>query len=161
MILIDRPRLKFLLAGREVTVTVEHGQRDYRRGRVYSVGVHHNRTVCRAQLLKLVDLGDGAELTLRRAEVEEPRLLGRTGGYVNHPTRALRDEPEAVDARTQERLTELGAARWEAHNAERENERTARSLAIRIKDAQRRGDADELGRIAREIGRLEARIRAG
>lgn len=160
MILIDKPRLKFLLAGREITLAIDPGQREYHKGRHYSVGIHHNRTICRAQVMRLRAGAEGVELTLKLAETEPPRLLGRTGGYVTDPAMALPDEPEAVDASTQDRLSELGTLRWQHFNAQRENEKLARSLSIRLRDAQRRGDADELARIRAEIERLEDRIRA-
>lgn len=160
MILIDKPRLKFLLAGREITVTVNPGRCEFRRGRQYSIGIHHNKTICRAQLIKAHDVDQGLEMTLKLAEVDPFRLLGRTGGYVTDPALALPDEPEAVDAATQEHLSTLGTLRWQHHNADRENERLARSLSIRLRDAQKRGDADELARIRRELERLEERLRA-
>jgi hypothetical protein len=57
---------------------------------------------------------------------DEPRFLSRSGfpPYVDHPARALRREPEAVDADTQEELCDHAARR------ERDAWRTARDRLL-------------------------------
>lgn len=153
MILIDKPKLKFLQAGRQVTITTS-STRTYRKGRSYAAGVKANHTLLRVFVIKAVPTDDGVELTICASAEDEIRLLGKNGGYVSDPAQALRREPEAVDRATAKRLVALGTARWQKEHQAREDERLARTLAIRLKDAQRRGDAMELTRVHRELGKL-------
>ena len=60
---------------------------------------------------------------------------------------------------TEKRLVALGTERWRRENEQRENERAERSLMIRLKEAQRRGDVMELARLHRELGKvIKARL---
>lgn len=161
MIIVDKPKLKFLLAGREVQVTSPRTpSREYRVSHHYSIGTRHNHAICRVLIVR-ADLGELEwVLTVRLSEAEPARLLGKTGGYTSDPGRAMDDDPgEAVDSATQTRLTDLGTIRWQEARLEQQQRMMARSLAVRLKDAQRRGDPDELRRICREIGRLEKQMR--
>lgn len=160
MILIDKGRLKFLLAGREIDLTINPGKREYHAGRSYAVGTRHNHTICRAKLRKLTELSD-SEITMKLvlSEDDQFRLLGKTGGYVSSPSKAMDDDPgEAVDKETQDKLTELGTLRWRRENAERDHERTKRSLRVRINDALKRDDVAALRRLRVEMERVERRI---
>lgn len=119
MIVLDRPKLKFLLAGRAITVDVT---RTYRKGRSYAVGTSHKRSVCRVQVLEIFELNDTTRrLTIKLSTEEKPRLLaanpaGMRSDYTNDPKRAAQGEPEALtDAQLQD-LTKYRAAH--AHGAQ-------------------------------------------
>jgi hypothetical protein len=166
LILIAQPKLRFLLAGREITTTLTKDKREWRKGRHYAVGVRHNRTICRVILVKVTDIGDELELTIRLADVEAPRLLGRTGGYVTDPALALRDEPEAVDVRSQERFT--AAARERAREHGKDPDRALRDGLLRELEAWEaltggvtdRERADTIRGIRRQIAALDRKLKA-
>lgn len=165
MILIDSRRLKFLQAGREITITTSSA-RDYHKGRTYAAGVRHNHTVLRVYVVKAVPTDDGLELTIRASLEDEVRLLGKNGGYVTNPAQALREEPEAVDRATEKRLVALGTLTWAQARAVKQAELDARALHHRlgeIEAAHARGEFDasrQLAAIRRRIEALEAKRRA-
>lgn len=65
--------------------------------------------------------------------MSEVRLLGKTGGYTDNPARAMDlDEPEAVDAEAQRRITAEAVANWPGLNALQAGERQAAPLDRRI-----------------------------
>lgn len=162
MILVDKPKLKFLLAGRVVLVGSSHG--NYRKGRTYAVGTRANRTICRVEVVKVVATADGFDLSIRQATEDKPRLLARNPGaqradYVSEPSAAAADEPEAVDAETQRKLTELGTVRWGQEFALREAQRLSAHLHERLaaleREAKRPGAADVSG----ELRVIRARLK--
>jgi hypothetical protein len=67
---------------------------------------------------------------------DEVRLLGKTGGYTEKPTHALRVtgevEPEAVDRQTQRRITAEAVRDWPHMNALQTASRESRPLHQRI-----------------------------
>ena len=145
MIIIARNKLKFLQAGRTLTIADASGR--YRKGRVYAVGVVHNRTICRVRIIAV----DPDVIHIRVVPIiEAPRLLARNpiaqrADYVDTPARAMDHEPEAVDGATQERLTELGTLRWQQLFALRQAEVELMELHERVRpagDRLRWGHAD-------------------
>ena len=95
MLIIARNKLKFLQAGRELTIAHRNPTR-YQHGRNYALGLDHRRTICRVEILEI----QAAGLRVRLARHYEPiRLLAARSqyGYVDNPAQALRDEPEAIN----------------------------------------------------------------
>lgn len=72
------------------------------------------------------------------------RLLAKTGGYTDRPSKAMDpSEPEAVAAEDQRRITEEAARSWPHLNALQRGERTAAPLDRRI--ARCKAQAKHLG----------------
>lgn len=75
---------------------------------------------------------------------DEIRLLGKTGGYTDRPSRAMdRDEPEAVDRATQKHITAEAAKSWPQMNALQHGTRAAAPLDRRVERC--RSQARHLG----------------
>jgi hypothetical protein len=101
VIVIDRAKVKFLLAGRALTVEDRDPER-YRRGRTYALGTSHRRSICRVEVLAV----EAGQIKVRLARVDKPLLLARSSqyGYIEVDPyrldddlhRAMYDEPEAV-----------------------------------------------------------------
>lgn len=122
MIIIDQRKLRFLRAGRTITVVAT---RSYRPGRDYAAGIRHNRTLLRVQVVDVAEHPDGFTVMVRQLSGDVVRLLSRsrTRGYVTataeaaalDPRVALRgglvDEPEPIDAATLARYAALAGAR--------------------------------------------------
>ena len=93
MILLDKAKLKFLLAGRAIDVDVP---RAYDKRRIYSVGVRPKHAVCRAQILNATETADGWTLTIRQHTEDVPVFLAANPGairadYTTNPARAARE----------------------------------------------------------------------
>lgn len=84
---------------------------------------------------------------------------GRAGGdYTSNPARAIdRDAPVPLDV--QQRLTRAAHLKDVERLAHTTEIQHARSLTIRLKEALRRGDADELRRVRHEIEFIEQRMK--
>jgi hypothetical protein len=68
---------------------------------------------------------------------DEVRLLGKTGGYTDKPSRAMsQEEPEAVSREEQAWQTLQAARDWPHLNALSSATRAAKPLDVRIKDAR-------------------------
>jgi hypothetical protein len=99
---------------------------------------------------------------------DEIRLLGRSGGYTSDPARAVdpREEPEAVDRATQQRITLEAAESWPHLTALHEGSRASATLDRRL--ARCKAQAKHLGvdvhqplrlaRLALEGGRSYAHV---
>jgi hypothetical protein len=116
MILIEKPQLKFLLAGRNITIT---SPRQYRKGRSYAVGTRPKKTICRVLILSSSATDDGWKHEIRQHTEDEPRLLARNPGaqkrdYVSSPAEAMRGEQEPIDEITITAFTMLAHARDDA-----------------------------------------------
>lgn len=141
MIVVDKAKLRFLLAGRTLEVDVT---REYRRGRSYALGTSNTRSVCRVQVLERVELEDGSwKLTIRQS-ADAPRLLAARPGpgrdYVSDPHLAMRDEPEAVDSTTLDRFAAEGLAGHARRKEVELRRQHVRSATIRLREAERRED---------------------
>lgn len=137
MIIIDQRKLRFLRAGRTITVLVA---RPYQPGRDYAAGVRHNRTLLRVQVLDVAEHPDGFKIAVRQLSGDTVRLLSRsrTRGYVTatveaaalDPRVALRgglvDEPEPIDEATLARYAALAVARDDRIRRERAAEQRER-----------------------------------
>ena len=94
MIVVDRPKLKFLLAGRVITVDVS---REYKKGRIYSVGVSATKkAICRVQVLETHNTGEGWRLSIGQWTQETPVYLsanpaGMRTDYTSNSFRAAKD----------------------------------------------------------------------
>lgn len=151
MIIIDKPRMRFLLAGRILTIEITNPDH-YRKGRSYSVGVRHNKQVCRGEILHVDP--DAGTIQIRQQILQaEPNLLARHSqyGYTSNPAQAMFGEPEAVIPDDIERLT-----RRDRERREQDASKQARSLGIRIKDAARRCDIATCGSLGAELVELHA-----
>jgi hypothetical protein len=93
LIVIERTKLKFLLSGRALVIDVPAPER-YRTGRSYALGFNHRRTVCRVEIIEVLD----ETIRVRLADMDPPLLLAARSqyGYTDDPAKAMRDEPEAV-----------------------------------------------------------------
>lgn len=93
MIIIDKPTLKFLRAGRAVNVT---STRNYRAGYSYAIGLTHKRTVCRALIVDSTQTSDGTwTLILKQDLIDRPIFLaanpaGMRSDYTYSEARAAR-----------------------------------------------------------------------
>jgi hypothetical protein len=103
MIIVDSRKLRFLLAGRTLTIASAHR---YRQGREYPLGVRQGHVVCHVHVLACTAAESGFALEVRQAE-EAPVYLIRNPGnpraYTDRPGSAARDAYgpiEAVDAQT-------------------------------------------------------------
>lgn len=107
MIVIERPKLRFLMAGRAVDVEVPEPAR-YRKGRVYALGVTHQNTTCRVEVMAVTE----AAIKVRLPQIDKPLLLAKRSqyGYVeidpDDPAlnNAMNDEPEPVSPQELERI---------------------------------------------------------
>ena len=99
MIIIDRPKLRFLLAGRTIQIDET---RSYRKGRVYPLGVSRRSAVCRIVVVDLEPLESGWRVTIKRAAVDEPPMFlardpaGMRRDYTPNPAKAARDSTGAI-----------------------------------------------------------------
>jgi hypothetical protein len=151
VIVVDRPQLESVLAGREVTLDPDPR---YRVGRTYALGLTSRRTVCRVEVV-----ANGDRLRVRMTMPDSPRLLGRTVGYVEldpaNPgaafRRAMFSEPEPIDEYDLQCFTEAAHRRHEARAGNAVAQKRARSLAIRVKEAGRRCDGTELVALGAEV----------
>jgi hypothetical protein len=120
MIVIDRPKLKFLLAGRAVNIDTP---RRYKPGRTYPAGT--NKTACRVQILETVQLNPRQwRLTIRQVRQEKPVYLAANPGairadYTENPAKAARNP----DGAALEAVRGTDDTRWLAKIAERNAER--------------------------------------
>ena len=100
MIIIDRPKLRFLLAGRTIQIDET---RSYRKGRVYPLGVSRRSAVCRIVVVDLEPLESGWRVTIKRAAVDEPPMFlardpaGMRRDYTPNPAKAARDSTGAIE----------------------------------------------------------------
>lgn len=174
MIVVDRPKLRFLLNGRQIQVDVKRDA--YKKGRDYAVGTSHKRSVCRARILEVVEIETGWRLTIQREGGDEVRLMARSvsRGVVTAPVEAdpddpdvlrggLRDEPELVDEGTQREFSATAFARDAERRRERVREREARPLHERVAELERLhedGTVDvsrQLAPIRRAVGKANKR----
>jgi hypothetical protein len=126
MIIIDKPKLKFLLAGRAITITVRTG--DYRKGRIYAVGLAHNRpATCKATIEDIKPLEHGFQLRIVQNREAPERYLARSmaRGYTYRPEQAIPDEgATALSLEDLERISSAGRARFEQERSERTSTQT-------------------------------------
>lgn len=101
-------------------------------------------------------------VTFELSDEHIPRLLHQDSshGYTHDPRLALADEPEAVDAEAQAKITENAGTIFSVTHADEQRKRDARSLSARLKEetarAQREGvDIDEnVQRIRAELDEI-------
>ena len=116
MLVVERRQLRFLNAGRRLAITVVDPAR-YKVGRAYALGVVPNREICRVEVLELGD----ETITVRLASTDRPRFLAARSQYLytDNPAQAMKGEPEAVDAASQQRMSaQAGASRDASRAAE-------------------------------------------
>lgn len=98
---------------------------------------------------------------------DEVRLLAKTGGYTDKPSRAMSpDEPEAVSREEQARITLAAAQQWPHLNALHEATRAADPLSVRLARAKAQAKSLRLDvhkqvrlvRLAIEGGRSAAHV---
>lgn len=114
LIVVEKPKLKFLLAGRPIQVDV---RREYRKGRIYAIALPDRRSsVCRAMILDALETDLGIwRVTIRHAAEDRPRLLaarlgGPQGDYTDRLDRAAYGEPEPLSASDLDRYG--STSRW-------------------------------------------------
>ena len=144
MIVLDKPKLKFLKAGRSVTVIVPHDR--YRKGRVYSVGLAHNRpATCTCTIKGVKVTATGFELEIVQNREDQPRFLARNPGaqrrdYVTRTADALPDEPEPIDAALQ---AKYGKEARENDLARRSKQHDETPTVQQLQDLERRAAAGD------------------
>ena len=102
MIIIDRPKLRFLLAGRTIQIDET---RSYRKGRVYPLGVSRRSAVCRIVVVDLEPLESGwRESTIKRPCGRRAAAMflardpaGMRRDYTPNPAKAARDSTGAIE----------------------------------------------------------------
>ena len=102
VIIIDRPKLRFLLAGR--TIQIDQA-RTYHKGRTYPLGVSTRSAICRVVVIDIEPLDPGQSgwrVTIKRAAIDDPPLYLARPGCAAHPTpnpaSAARDSTGAIEA---------------------------------------------------------------
>jgi len=103
-----------------------------------------------------------------RAQPSRPGARGRwqiaDGGeehqdYTSRLDRGARGEPEGVEAKLLDRYAVEGQAMQARRAVAEERRRHARSIAIRLKEAERRGDVEAIALVRRDIENLEREMR--
>ena len=94
--------------------------------------------------------------------IEQSRFLHRKtfGGYTADPALSMPGEPEALSADDLERL---GAGAWARYECEHRDEiclERARSISLRVREAARAGDYEEVLALRAELERLAAAMTA-
>lgn len=162
MIVVDKPKLKFLLAGRTITVTVNSDR--YKRGRSYAVGTAHNKaSTCTATVLGIRVTDSGRELEIVQNKEGEERYLSRSvaRGYTTKPEEAIPDEGATALSRGD--LKHMAGANQRRFEREQRDElvlRQARSISTKLRDAARVGDAERVRKLRRELSDLARRMEA-
>lgn len=106
-----------------------------------------------------------------RDRFDQPRLLARSPGragetaeqhqdYVTEPRLAMAGEAEAVDAKSAERFAAEGYAGHARRKQTEVRRQHVRSLAIRLKDAERRKDGEAVKALIPELQSLAAQLGA-
>ena len=154
MLIIARNKLKFLQAGRELTIAHRNPTR-YQHGRNYALGLDHRRSSAASRSSR----SKPPALRVRLARHYEPiRLLAARSqyGYVDNPAQALRDEPEAISPQDLNHLASQAHARYAQQRADELAAQQARSLGIRVKEAAGRGDLIECKALGAQLAALSA-----
>lgn len=142
MIVLDKPKLKFLLAGRSISVPVTTTR--YRKGRTYSVGTAHNRpATCTATVTGITVTASGFELEIIQNREAEDRYLARYSprGYTTKIAEALgREDAPCIDETTQARFSKEARERFEQ---DRERRQAERPRSNRISDLEARAAAGD------------------
>jgi len=76
-------------------------------------------------------------------------------GYTTDPAQAVQDEPQALSAHELNQLATVAAARRANERRDEITQQRMRSLAIRLKEAARRGDLKAAAAIRRDLEQLE------
>jgi hypothetical protein len=107
LIVLDKPKLKFLLAGRTITVTVPHDR--FRRGRSYSVSTAYNKPAsCTATVVGIRVTASGRELDIIQNRDQPDEYMARYSpkGYTSRLADALgREDAPVLDRATQARYS--------------------------------------------------------
>lgn len=151
MIVVERAKLKFLRSGRTLTVDIDPAR--YRRGRTYALGLTHRRQVCRVEIVEILEHG----IRVRLATIDPPLLLAARSeyGYTHDPTKALSDEPEAVDPAELEHINRRARIQ-EANRRTAESELLELHERLRhLEDAYRQGNS----RLEADLRVIRQRIR--
>lgn len=91
MIVVDKPMLKFLLAGRAVDITAP---REYKKGSIQHVGIRAKRPICRVEVLERWHDGQVWKLSVRQWTQDTPLYLAATfsrGDYTTVAAMAARE----------------------------------------------------------------------
>jgi hypothetical protein len=166
MIIVEKPKLRFLLAGRPIDIHVEH---EYRRGRTYAVGVRHNHpATCRVAIIHCHPLDTGWTIRIQRLSGDIVRLMTRSG-YVEAPVELDPDdpdvliggrltEPELIDQTTLERYAIEGYAGHARRKTLELRRQHVRSATIRLREAERREDWPEYRKALDDLQAIERQI---
>lgn len=142
MIVVDKPKLKFLLAGRSITVTVHHDR--FRRGRTYAVGTAHNKPAsCSATIVGIKVTASGRELEIIQNRDSQDLYMARYSphGYTTKLGQALGHEDAPV-------IEEAIQARYSREARQRDEERgrimfDETPTAQQVADLERRAAAGD------------------
>jgi hypothetical protein len=162
LIVLDKPKLRFLLAGRTITVTVNHDR--HRKGRSYSVSTAYNRPAsCTATVIGIRVTASGRELQIIQSREAPERYLARSlaRGYTTRPEDAIQDE--GATALSREDLKSLAGAaqrRFDREQRDEINRQQARSIHAKLRDALKRDDATAILALRRELTIIARRVEA-
>jgi hypothetical protein len=158
MIVVAQRTLKFLLSGHPLAVPLSNPTQ-YTVGRDYAATVPGSRqTLIRLEIIEQTPTG----VRVKLAYQDRPRLLARASqyGYIEidarHPNlrRAMFDEPEAVDPADVAQITANAHRRHELNHADELARRAARSIRLRLREAERQNNGEAYAQLARELEQL-------
>ena len=137
MIVIEKQKLRFLLAGHPLTITGINTTR-YRRGRTYALGITHKHSICRVEIIELQPTSE--TMRVRLANIDPPRLLAARSeyGYTDDPAKAMNGEPEAVPYHDLERYTEQAQEQHADRRQQRPLDEQIRELEQKASTATRK-----------------------
>jgi hypothetical protein len=162
LIVVDKPKLKFLLSGRTITVTVPHDR--FRKGRSYSVSTAYNKAAsCSATVVGIKVTASGRELQIIQNREAPERYLARSlaRGYTNNPAEAVQDEGStALSTEDLKHLAGANQRRFEREQRDEIARQHARSISAKLRDALTREDAQAIRGLRRELDALARRFEA-
>jgi hypothetical protein len=134
VILIDQRKLRFLKAGRVLSVEV---RRPYRLGHDYSAGHRHGHTVCRVRVLACTPIENGFTLEVCQHTQAPALYLARNPGaqradYVPRPEQAAKDAAGPLEAPDPAWLRREALSAFRRDD-ERRRERAAEAYKARTK----------------------------
>lgn len=158
MIFIQPYQMRHLLKRRTVALHLpaRHG---YRVGHIDYADTADKQSTTRICITKVA----GTTVHIQAVREELPRFLAanpaaQRADYVTDPSRAMFGEPAAVTGPALTRIVTQAHARYRAEHGQKILDRRARSIAIRLKEAARRGDSQAYLDLSRELNQITEHI---
>jgi hypothetical protein len=127
----------------------------YRKDSIHEAGTETGPTTLRVQVAKL----ERGQIHLQAVRQEIPVYLTRDpasqhADYTTDTSKAAFGEPEPVTGPNLTRIATQAHIRYQAEHADELARQHARSIGIRLKDAAKRGDKQEIARLSQELTEL-------